>query len=53
MVKFIFDLDGTITKLETLPIIAKHFSIYDEIEKFNRKKQCKVIFPLSNLLFTE
>lgn len=37
MVKFIFDLDGTITKLETLPIIAKHFSIYDEIEKLTEK----------------
>lgn len=33
MVKFIFDLDGTITKEETLPIIAKRFSVEEEIEK--------------------
>ncbi len=37
MVKFIFDLDGTITKFETLPIIAKYFSIHEEIEKLTEK----------------
>lgn len=30
-VKFVFDLDGTITAEETLPLIAKHFKIEDEI----------------------
>ncbi|MCV3395188.1 HAD-IB family phosphatase [Campylobacter lari] len=32
MIKIIFDLDGTITKQETLPIISKHFNIEEEIE---------------------
>lgn len=29
--KFIFDLDGTITAQETLPIIASHFKVQEEI----------------------
>jgi HAD superfamily phosphoserine phosphatase-like hydrolase len=29
--KFIFDLDGTLTQLETLPLIAKHFGIEEKI----------------------
>ncbi len=32
MTKFIFDLDGTVTKQETLPIISKHFKIEHEID---------------------
>lgn len=32
MTKFIFDLDGTITKQETLPLISKHFNIQEEID---------------------
>lgn len=32
MTKFIFDLDGTVTKQETLPLISKHFNIQDEID---------------------
>ncbi len=32
MTKFIFDLDGTITKQETLPLISKCFKIEKEIE---------------------
>ncbi|EAJ6871423.1 HAD family hydrolase [Campylobacter coli] len=32
MIKIIFDLDGTITKEETLPIISKYFNIEDEID---------------------
>ncbi len=32
MVKFIFDLDGTITKQETLPLISKKFNIQHEID---------------------
>lgn len=31
MVKIIFDLDGTLTYDETLPLIAKHFQIENEI----------------------
>jgi len=30
-IKFVFDLDGTITAEETLPLIAKHFNIQEEI----------------------
>ncbi len=32
MTKFIFDLDGTVTKQETLPLISKHFKIQEEID---------------------
>ena len=32
MTKFIFDLDGTITKQETLPLISRHFKIQEEID---------------------
>lgn len=31
--KFLFDLDGTITKIETLPLIAKHFNVEDCIKE--------------------
>lgn len=32
MTKFVFDLDGTVTAAETLPIIAKHFDVAAEID---------------------
>lgn len=35
--KFLFDLDGTITKDETLPIIAKHFGVEGQIEDLTLK----------------
>ena len=35
--KFIFDLDGTITSEETLPLIAKHFQIQEEIENLTKE----------------
>lgn len=31
MTKFIFDLDGTVTKDETLPLISKHFNVEEEL----------------------
>lgn len=31
MVRFIFDLDGTLTKSETLPIISEHFLLQEKI----------------------
>jgi HAD superfamily phosphoserine phosphatase-like hydrolase len=34
---FIFDLDGTLTKKETLPQIAKHFGLKKEIKKLTKK----------------
>lgn len=37
MTKFIFDLDGTITKQETLPLISKHFGIQEEIDKLTNE----------------
>lgn len=37
MTKFIFDLDGTITKQETLPLISKYFNIQEEIDKLTRE----------------
>lgn len=36
-IRFIFDLDGTITKEETLPIISKYFKVQDEIDKLTRE----------------
>lgn len=35
--KFIFDLDGTITSEETLPIIAKHFNCQTEISNLTKQ----------------
>lgn len=37
MTKFIFDLDGTITSEETLPIISDHFNIAAEINKLTEE----------------
>ncbi len=36
-VKFLFDLDGTITKEETLPLIAKHFHVEADIDRLTRE----------------
>lgn len=36
MLKFIFDLDGTITSAETLPIIAKTFKVHEEIAQLTK-----------------
>lgn len=35
-IRFIFDLDGTITNCETLPIIARHFHLEKEIESLTQ-----------------
>ena len=35
--QFIFDLDGTITQEETLPLIAEHFGVTAEIEALTEK----------------
>lgn len=35
--KFIFDLDGTLTRRETLPLIANHFGIEDKILKLTHE----------------
>ncbi len=37
MIKFIFDLDGTITAQETLPVIARHFNIEAQMEELTRE----------------
>lgn len=37
MPKFVFDLDGTITSVETLPLIARHFSVEKDIERLTRQ----------------
>lgn len=36
MTKFIFDLDGTITKNETLPLISSHFKVQQEIDDLTK-----------------
>jgi len=35
--KILFDLDGTVTAAETLPIIAEHFGISDQITELTRQ----------------
>lgn len=35
-VKFIFDLDGTLTQMETLPFIAEHFAVQAEIAELTQ-----------------
>lgn len=37
MTVFIFDLDGTITSKETLPVIAEHFGVVSEIEQLTHQ----------------
>ena len=37
MTKFLFDLDGTVTKLETLPLISKHFGVQEEMDNLTRE----------------
>ena len=37
MTFFLFDLDGTITKEETLPLIARHFNVQEEIESLTKE----------------
>lgn len=37
MTKFIFDLDGTVTSVETLPLISSHFGIEEEIRKLTEE----------------
>ena len=36
-VKFVFDLDGTVTSEETLPLIANHFKVEEEIDKLTQE----------------
>lgn len=35
--KYIFDLDGTVTSQETLPLIANHFNLQQEIHNLTRE----------------
>lgn len=37
MVRFLFDLDGTVTRQETLPLIASHFHVEKEIDNLTRE----------------
>lgn len=35
--KFLFDLDGTVTSQETLPVIASHFNVQEQISELTQK----------------
>lgn len=35
--KFLFDLDGTVTSQETLPVISKHFGLEEQIERMTQE----------------
>lgn len=37
MTTFIFDLDGTVTSQETLPLIAEHFQVAEQIEALTKE----------------
>lgn len=37
MTRFVFDLDGTISAEETLPLIASHFGVEEEISKLTQE----------------
>lgn len=37
MLKFVFDLDGTLTRKETLPFIASHFGLKEQITELTRE----------------
>lgn len=37
MIKFLFDLDGTITQVETLPLIADHFNVKEKIDELTKE----------------
>lgn len=44
--KYLFDLDGTLTCQETLPVIASHFNCVEEIAELTRKTvQGDIPFP--------
>jgi HAD superfamily phosphoserine phosphatase-like hydrolase len=44
--KYLFDLDGTLTCQETLPVIASHFNCVEEITELTRKTvQGDIPFP--------
>ncbi|MBR6013004.1 MAG: HAD-IB family phosphatase [Selenomonadaceae bacterium] len=46
--KFIFDLDGTITKIETLPLLAKELNLFEEIKILTDLTLCgKISFEQS------
>lgn len=36
MLKFVFDLDGTVTSAETLPIISKAFRVHEELAQLTK-----------------
>lgn len=36
-IKFVFDLDGTVTAEETLPLMANHFNVKEEIEQLTKE----------------
>ena len=36
MIRFIFDLDGTVTTCETIPVIADHFHMENDMEQLTR-----------------
>ena len=45
MTKFIFDLDGTVTMQETLPLISKHFNIQEAIDNIKKETiQANILF---------
>ena len=39
MIRFIFDLDGTVSTEETLPVIAAHFHIEEEMGRLTAESE--------------
>lgn len=48
---FVFDMDGTITSCETLPLIGKHFGIDKEIEKLTQNAIAGNVPYLENFIY--
>lgn len=48
---FVFDMDGTITNCETLPLIGKHFHIEQEIEKLTQNAVAGNVPYLENFIY--
>lgn len=43
MTRFVFDLDGTVSAEETLPLIATHFNVEEEIAKLTQETVAGVV----------
>ena len=48
---FVFDMDGTVTACETLPLIGKYFGIDNEIKKLTQNAIAGNVPYLENFIY--